>query len=174
MNIAIRVLLGIIIIAAALVLLAGALPRSANVTVHAGQAIPAEAASARTAAISNQDAREPGRHPFQGTCSGEGSDSETLSCRIPTPSGSELVVENVSLWVSSATPFNAYVVSTVNDYLASTYIPLVPQQGLNFVASTPVKLYVDPGAGVRCTTVVKAAAAGQITCTISGHLVAVP
>jgi hypothetical protein len=45
-------------------------------------------------------------------------------------------------------------VSTVNDYLGSTYIPLVPQQGLNFVASTPVKLYVDAGAGVRRASVV--------------------
>jgi hypothetical protein len=165
MNIAIRILIGIASCASALLVLAWTLPRSGGeITAHAARATPVE-----TVKTVNPEPASAGSRPFQGTCSSDNSGVETLSCRIVTPAGFRLVVENVSVWVSNATPSNTYVVSTVNDYLASTYIPLVPQQGLNFVASTPVKLYVDAGAGVRCASVVNSAA-GQITCTISGYL----
>jgi hypothetical protein len=170
MNIAIRILIGIASCASALLVLAWTLPRSGGeITAHAARATPVETAISGSTKTVNPEPVSAGNRPFQGTCSSDNSGVETLSCRIVTPAGFRLVVENVSVWVSNATPSNTYVVSTVNDYLASTYIPLVPQQGLSFVASTPVKLYVDAGAGVRCASVVNSAA-GQITCTISGYL----
>jgi hypothetical protein len=173
MNIAIRVLIGIASCASALLILAWTFPRSGGeITAHAARAMPAEPAINGSTKTVNPAPASTGSRPFQGTCSSENSGVETLSCRIVTPAGSRLVVENVSVWVSNATPSNTYVVSTVNDYLASTYIPLVAQQGLNFMASTPVKLYVDAGAGVRCGSVVNSPA-GQITCTISGYLAAI-
>jgi hypothetical protein len=174
MNIAMRVLIGIASFASAILVLAWTVPpRSGGVvTAHAARATPSETAINGTARAANPEPASVARHPFQGTCSSENGGLETLSCRIVTPAGFRLVVENVSVWVRNATPLNTYVVSTVNDYLASTYIPLVPQQGLNFVASTPVKLYVDAGAGVRCASVTNSAA-GQITCTISGYLAAI-
>jgi hypothetical protein len=172
MNIAMRILIGIASFASAVLVFAWTIPRSGGaITAHAARATPAETAIKGNTKAVNPEPASAGSRPFQGTCSSENGGVETLSCRIVTPAGFRLVVENVSVWVSNATPSNTYVVSTVNDYLASTYIPLVPQEGLNFVASTPVKLYVDAGAGVRCASVVNSAA-GQITCTISGYLAA--
>jgi hypothetical protein len=168
MNIAGRILIVIASFASAVLVLAWTLPRPGG----ANTAQAARATAAETAKTVNPESATAGSHPFQGTCSSENSGLETLSCRIVTPAGFRLVVENVSVWVSNATPSNTYVVSTVNNYLASTYIPLVAQEGLNFMASTPVKLYVDAGAGVRCGSVVNTAA-GQITCTISGYLAAI-
>jgi hypothetical protein len=173
MNIATRVLIGIASCASAFLVLAWTLPRSGGeITAHAARATPVENAINGNTKTANRESVSAGSRPFQGTCSSENGGLETLSCRIVTPAGFRLVVENVSVWVSNATPSNTYVVSTINNYLASTYIPLVPQQGLNFVASTQVKLYVDAGAGVRCASVVNSAA-GQITCTISGYLAAI-
>jgi hypothetical protein len=158
-----RLLMGIGGMAAAAALLTTVSPKA-----HAVVATLVQVVNTRSTPVPNQDVDIPGRHPYQQSCV-----SGTFLCTMPAvPPNTELVIQTVSLTVIGSGSLNDVLFSTVGGgNMATTYLPLVPVGGAQFVAIQAVTQYADPGTEPVCNSQINPS---TFVCSIVGYTVSLP
>jgi hypothetical protein len=163
-------LLGLAGVGIASVLLTLAAPKAA----HAVTATLVQVANTRATPVPTESVDEPGRHPYQTTCTGFSNAYGLAYCNTPNvPAGYEFVIQSVSMYVQNAAPQYAYIITTVSNGVMDTYIPLTAQGGLNYVGAVGLTLQNDPNNGITCDAVTSSTEAG-VTCSFSGYLTSLP